>query len=52
MTDRPRRVAIYARFSSDLQDARSVTDQLAMCRDHAKRNARTVVAYCQAHRHR
>jgi DNA invertase Pin-like site-specific DNA recombinase len=37
MNDRPRRAAIYARFSSDLQDARSVTDQVALCREHAQR---------------
>ena len=42
MTDTPRRAAIYARFSSDLQDARSITDQVAMCRDHAKRQGWTV----------
>jgi site-specific DNA recombinase len=29
------RVAIYARFSSDLQDARSITDQIALARQHA-----------------
>jgi DNA invertase Pin-like site-specific DNA recombinase len=37
MTDKPRRAAIYARFSSDLQDARSVTDQIELCREHARR---------------
>jgi site-specific DNA recombinase len=29
------RVAIYARFSSDLQDARSITDQIALAHQHA-----------------
>jgi hypothetical protein len=31
------RCAIYARYSSDLQDARSIADQLAMARAHAHR---------------
>jgi DNA invertase Pin-like site-specific DNA recombinase len=43
MNDRPRRAAIYARFSSDLQDARSVTDQVALCREHAQRQRWLVV---------
>jgi|SRR5262252_8551765 len=43
MTSKPNRAAIYARFSSDLQDARSVTDQVAMCRDYAKRQGWTIV---------
>ena len=38
------RVAIYARFSSDLQDARSITDQLALAREHAARQGWLVVA--------
>ena len=29
------RAAIYARFSSDLQDNRSITDQVAMARKYA-----------------
>ena len=37
------RVAIYARFSSDLQDARSITDQLALAREHAARQSWFVV---------
>jgi DNA invertase Pin-like site-specific DNA recombinase len=37
------RVAIYARFSSDLQDARSITDQLALAREHAARQGWLVV---------
>jgi site-specific DNA recombinase len=37
------RVAIYARFSSDLQDARSITDQLALAREHAARQGWFVV---------
>lgn len=43
MSDRPRRTAIYARFSSDLQDARSVTDQIELCREHARRQHWVVV---------
>lgn len=43
MSDRPRRAAIYARFSSDLQDARSIADQVALCRDHARRQHWPVV---------
>lgn len=43
MSDRPRRTAIYARFSSDLQDARSVTDQIELCREHACRQHWVVV---------
>ena len=38
------RVAIYARFSSDLQDARSITDQIGAARDHAARQGWVVVA--------
>ena len=38
------RVAIYARFSSDLQDARSVTDQLMIAREYARRHGWQVVA--------
>jgi DNA invertase Pin-like site-specific DNA recombinase len=43
MSDKPRRAAIYARISSDLQDARSVADQVALCRDHAQRQHWPVV---------
>ena len=38
------RCAIYARFSSDLQDARSIIDQTALCRAHAEREGWTVAA--------
>lgn len=38
------RVAIHARFSSDLQDVRSMTDQVAAARDHAARQGWKVVA--------
>ena len=43
MTDRPRRAAIYSRFSSDLQDARSIADQVALCREHARRQGWVIV---------
>jgi site-specific DNA recombinase len=36
--------AIYARYSSDLQDARSIDDQVALCRRHAERAGWTIVA--------
>ena len=38
------RVAVYARYSSDLQDSRSIDDQLALARDHACRQGWQVVA--------
>ncbi len=38
------RVAIYARFSSDLQDVRSITDQVAAASDYATRQGWPVVA--------
>ncbi|HMA73130.1 MAG TPA: recombinase family protein, partial [Xanthobacteraceae bacterium] len=41
--NRRKRVAIYARFSSDLQDARSVTDQKAVCCEYAARQGHVVV---------
>lgn len=37
-------VAIYARYSTDRQDARSIDDQLRRCRAYADRNELTVVA--------
>jgi DNA invertase Pin-like site-specific DNA recombinase len=43
MNDRPQRAAIYARFSSELQDARSLADQVALFRDHARRQHWAVV---------
>jgi Resolvase, N terminal domain len=43
------RVAIYARFSSDLQDVRSITDQVAAARDHAAKQGWQVIAeFCDA----
>jgi site-specific DNA recombinase len=43
------RVAIYARFSSDLQDSRSITDQIGAVRDYAGRQGWKVVAeFCDA----
>lgn len=38
------RVAIYARFSSDLQDVRSITDQLALAREYATQQGWQIVA--------
>jgi DNA invertase Pin-like site-specific DNA recombinase len=37
------RAAIYARFSTDLQDERSIADQVGLCRDYAKHHDYTVV---------
>ncbi|MBS3025438.1 recombinase family protein [Acidiphilium multivorum] len=36
------RVALYARFSSDLQSAASIEDQLRLCREHAEARGWTV----------
>lgn len=41
------RVAIYSRYSSDLQDPRSIADQIATARDHAQRQGWTVTAEYQ-----
>src|SRR5215471_787791 len=38
------RAVIYARFSTDLQDERSIEDQVALCRDYARRENLHVVA--------
>jgi site-specific DNA recombinase len=38
------RVAIYARFSSDLQDIRSIADQIEAARDHVRRQGWQIVA--------
>ena len=38
------RAAIYARFSTDLQNERSIDDQLALCRAYAEREGLNVVA--------
>ena len=38
-----RRAAIYARYSTDLQNERSVDDQIALCRDYAARNGVSVM---------
>ncbi|WP_295454630.1 recombinase family protein [uncultured Pseudophaeobacter sp.] len=42
MTDKPR-VAIYARYSSDMQNPKSVDDQFSECRKHAERSGYEVV---------
>jgi site-specific DNA recombinase len=36
------RAVIYARFSSDLQDGRSIADQVKLCREYAERQAHVV----------
>jgi site-specific DNA recombinase len=38
------RAVIYARFSSDQQNERSIGDQVALCRDYAKRQGHSVLA--------
>src|SRR5262245_45072674 len=38
------RAALYARYSSDRQNERSIEDQLALCRRHAEARAWSVVA--------
>ena len=40
-----KRVAIYARYSSDLQKATSIEDQIAMAERHCEREGWTVVAH-------
>jgi site-specific DNA recombinase len=40
---RPVRTVIYARFSSQLQNARSIEDQVAMCRERCEREGWPVV---------
>src|SRR5262245_41468882 len=37
------RAVIYARFSTDHQDKRSIEDQVALCRDYARREGLDVV---------
>jgi DNA invertase Pin-like site-specific DNA recombinase len=39
-----KRTAIYARFSTELQQDRSIEDQVALCRGYAERNELSVVA--------
>ncbi len=39
-----KRTAIYARFSAELQNERSIEDQTALCRSYAERNGWSVVA--------
>lgn len=43
------RVAIYARFSSDRQDERSIADQVALCRDYAARHGWQVAGIYSDH---
>ncbi|WP_028748009.1 recombinase family protein [Rhizobium mesoamericanum] len=37
-----KRAAIYARYSTDLQNDKSVEDQIELCREHAKRQGFTI----------
>lgn len=39
-----KRAALYARFSTDLQNERSIDDQMLLCRDFARREGLDVVA--------
>jgi site-specific DNA recombinase len=39
-----KRAAIYARFSTDLQDERSIEDQVSLCRKYAERESLDIVA--------
>ncbi|MHC4041560.1 recombinase family protein [Bradyrhizobium sp. 23AC] len=39
----PKRVAIYARFSTDLQNERSIEDQLSLCQSYAGREKLSIV---------
>ncbi|WP_409530006.1 recombinase family protein [Shinella zoogloeoides] len=43
----PNRAAIYARFSTDLQNENSTEDQIALCRDFARREGYEVIAAYQ-----
>lgn len=43
MNAKPIRCAIYARFSSDQQNERSIDDQIALCRDYAARHGWHVI---------
>jgi site-specific DNA recombinase len=49
MTQSAVRVAIYARFSSDMQTAASVEDQIRLCRNHAKHQAWDIVGTYEDH---
>lgn len=42
--DTMKRAAIYARFSTDLQDERSIEDQVTLCRKYAEREGLNIVA--------
>jgi len=43
MMERTMRAVIYARFSSELQDARSITDQISLARRYAEGRSLTQV---------
>ena len=44
-----KRAAIYARFSTDLQDERSIEDQVMLCRKYAERESLGIVATFDDH---
>ena len=44
------RTAIYARFSTELQQERSIEDQFELCRAYAAKNGLDVVGTSPAHR--
>ncbi len=43
MTNKPLRVAIYARYSSELQNAASIEDQIRICRERAVREGWQII---------
>ena len=47
--EQPRRVAIYARYSTEMQNPKSVDDQLRDCAEEAARNGWVVVAQYSDH---
>jgi site-specific DNA recombinase len=49
MKIKPLRVAIYARFSSDLQSAASIDDQIRICRERAGREQWEVIGTYEDH---
>lgn len=49
MTQSPVRVAIYARFSSDLQKSTSIDDQIRLCRARAQKDQWEIVGTYEDH---
>ncbi len=46
-TNAPKRAAVYARYSTDLQSERSIEDQIALCQGYAKREGLQIIATYQ-----